>query len=134
MTDRRTGLGKGNILDEGEPLSQRLFNALNKLAKWRSVFAGWQLGTRAATDPECQAVRDHREVTILLRAEVTALTNIIRQKGLATEEEIQAALLEEAQLLDKDFEKKFPGATTSEIGVHFDNTSGKLEWMKNWRP
>lgn len=54
-------------------LEERLLAALNKLAKWRSVFAGWQLGTRLKEDPECQAVKDHREVTILLRAEVSAL-------------------------------------------------------------
>jgi hypothetical protein len=33
--------------------------ALQKLAKWRLIFAGWQLGTRLKGDPECDAVRDH---------------------------------------------------------------------------
>ena len=45
-------------------LAQRCYEACNRLTKWRSVFAGWQLGTRAKGDPECDAVRDHREVTI----------------------------------------------------------------------
>jgi hypothetical protein len=40
--------------------------ALNRLCKWRAIFAGWQLGTRAKGDPESDAVRDHREVTILI--------------------------------------------------------------------
>mgnify|MGYP001587156880 CR=1 FL=1 len=41
---------------------------INRLTKWRTLFTGWQLGTRAKGDPEGDAVRDHREVTILLRA------------------------------------------------------------------
>lgn len=54
---------------------------LQKLCKWRSVFAGWQLGTRPDTDAECQAVRDHREVTMLMRAELSALTALLIEKG-----------------------------------------------------
>ena len=51
--------------------------ALNRLCKWRAIFAGWQLGTRAKGDPESDAVRDHREVTILLRAEASAMTGLL---------------------------------------------------------
>lgn len=31
---------------------------LQRLGKWRTVFASWQLGTRSKNDPEAQAVRD----------------------------------------------------------------------------
>lgn len=62
-------------------LNQMVFEAMNKLAKWRSIFAGWQLGTRAKGDPESDAVRDHREATILLRAEVNALTACLIEGG-----------------------------------------------------
>ena len=75
---------------------QQMVRALNLLAKWRSVLAGWQLGTRTSDDPECRAVRDHREVTLILRAEVTALTRLMIEKGLATREEIAAVTAEEA--------------------------------------
>jgi hypothetical protein len=51
--------------------------ALNRVAKWRGLFAGWQLGTRPKGDPECDAVRDHREITILLRVEASALTRLL---------------------------------------------------------
>jgi len=47
---------------------ERTDAALNVLAKWRAHFSGWQLGTRPKGDPEGDAVRDHREATILLRA------------------------------------------------------------------
>lgn len=50
---------------------------LNKLCKWRTILAGWQLGTRPKEDPEAQAVRDQRELLLLLRCEVTALIDIL---------------------------------------------------------
>lgn len=40
-------------------------SALNRVTKWRSIFTGWQLGTRAKGDPEGDAVRDHRELSII---------------------------------------------------------------------
>jgi hypothetical protein len=94
------------------------FDILNKLAKWRNVFAAWQLGTRSNTDGECKAVKDHRELTILIRAELSALTSLLIKKGIITTDQFQAALTSEAGLLDQDYERKFPGFTTSQNGVH----------------
>ena len=68
-----------------EELAQACSRAMNRLAKWRSVFAGWQLGTRQIGDPESDAVRDHREVTLLLRAEQSALVLLLIEKGIFTE-------------------------------------------------
>lgn len=108
---------------------------LNKLTKWRGVFASWQLGSRLANDPECQAIRDHREVTIVLRAEVTALTGMLIKKGVFTAEEYTDALDAEAVLLDKDYEQRFVGISTSEIGVHIDiEKVVKAGTMKDWKP
>lgn len=67
-------------------------DALNRLAKWRTVFAGWQLGTRARGDPESDAVRDHREATIMLRAEVNALTAL--SSGRLAEMHYRSALFD----------------------------------------
>ena len=39
--------------------AKRTMRALNVLAKWRTLLAGWQLGTRPKGDPECDAVSDH---------------------------------------------------------------------------
>ena len=93
------------------------FDVLNKLAKWRIVFAGWQLGTRSDNDGECRAVKDHREVTIMLRAEVSAMTGLLLAKGVFTADEWDAALAKEAEQLDRDYEGKFPGFSTSQAGV-----------------
>ncbi len=106
---------------------------LNKLTKWRGVFAGWQLGTRANTDPECQAVRDHREITILLRVEVNALTALLVDKGYFTEAEFTAAVGRDAEELDKDYERRFPGISTSQDGVILKMPEA-AQTMKGWRP
>lgn len=111
---------------------QMALAALNKLAKWRAVFAGWQLGTRPTTDPECQAVRDHREATLLLRAEVSALTAALITNGTLDQGTFHEALLREATQLDTDLEHRFPGITTNELGVRFD--SAAAETMKGWKP
>lgn len=105
------------------------FEALNKLAKWRAVFASWQLGTRLLSDGETRAVKDHREVTILLRAELNAMLGLLIQKGIFTAEEFDASLHNEAHLLDKDYEEKFPGFSTSQEGVHM-NAPVALETMR----
>lgn len=107
--------------------------AMNKLAKWRTVFAGWQLGTRAKDDPECDAVRDHREVTIILRAENNALVNLLIQKKVFTAQEWAEALEKEAIFLDQAYESKFPGFKTSRNGVEMD-VKVAVETTKGWRP
>ena len=98
-------------------LERRLDAAINKVAKWRSIFASWQLGTRSNTDPECKAVKDHREATILLRAETSALVALLIEKGAFTLGEFQEQLVEEAAALDKLYEEKFPGMESTEHGM-----------------
>lgn len=107
--------------------------SLNILAKWRVLFTGWQLGTRAKGDPEGDAVRDHREATILLRAEVSALAGLLLRKGVFSDVEWDTALADEADLLNKDFERKFPGVTASEDGLSMDPRR-VAEWMSGWKP
>lgn len=111
----------------------KLEAALNKLAKWRMVFASWQLGTRQKGEPECDAVRDHREATILLRAEVSALVGLLVEKGVFSREDWSEALECEARQLDEDYERRFPGFKTSQFGVDIDMREAQ-ETMKGWRP
>lgn len=106
--------------------------ALNVLTKWRTLFTGWQLGTRAKGDPEGDAVRDHRELTILLRVEVTAFTALLREKGVFTDDEWLAALEREAKLLAEDYERRFPGVRATSEGLTIDKRA--LAWMKGWKP
>lgn len=96
---------------------ESLMAALEKLTKWRKFFAGWQLGTRDDSDGESKAVRDHREVTILLRAEVSALTGLLIGKGVITQAEFGDALEKEAKQLDRDYSASFPGWSSRPDGM-----------------
>ena len=105
--------------------------ALNKLCKWRSVFTGWQLGTRAMNDPECAAVRDQADARLVMRAELTGLTALLISKGLITETDFGAAVTEEAMHLDASLERQFPGFSTTEVGLTM--TAEAAETMKRLR-
>lgn len=106
--------------------------ALNRLAKWRTLFTGWQLGTRAKGDPEADAVRDHREATIILRAEVSALAAVLLDTGVIDHAAWLEALEREADLLSMAYEAKFPGVTASDNGLTMDPTRTSA-WMKGWQ-
>jgi hypothetical protein len=106
--------------------------SLERLSKWRSLFAGWQLGTRAVGDPESDAVRDHREATIIQRAELSALTALLVKKGVFTAEEFSTTLAREADQLSQDYERRFPGVTATDIGLQIDHRAAQT--MKGWLP
>ena len=103
---------------------------LNRLAKWRSLLAGWQLGSRPKGDPEADAVRDHREVTLMLRAEVNAITQILLTKRVMTREEWAVALINEAQELDESLSKRFPGVASTDDGLSMTAEAAKT--MATW--
>jgi len=111
-------------------------DALNRVAKWRGLFAGWQLGTRPKGDPESDAVRDHREATILLRVESSALVGLLLAKGLITAAEWETALAQEANLLNADYSRRFPGVKATDHGLVIDvaKAAAADSWMKNWKP
>lgn len=108
-------------------------NSVNRLAKWRMVFAGWQLGTRAKGDPECDAVRDHREATLMLRAEVSAMTGLLIRKGVFTAQEFTDALVQEAEMLEADLQRRFPGFSATDDGIEM-RLPEVAQTMKGWRP
>lgn len=106
---------------------------LNRLCKWRSVFAAWQLGTRLSSDPEAQAVRDHRELSMLMRAEINAQSALLIRKGVFTAEELGTQLMEEARHLSIAYERKFPGMKATDHGITFDMAIAR-DTMAGWRP
>jgi len=106
--------------------------ALNRLAKWRAIFTGWQLGTRPKGDPESDAVRDHREATLILRAEVTALVDLLLKRGVFTEQAWAAAVEREANSLAALLSERFPGVTATDTGLDID--PARAQWMRGWRP
>lgn len=107
--------------------------AVQKLAKWRTLLTGWQLGTRAKGDPEGDAVRDHRESSLLLRAEVTALTRVMVERGVIDLEGFRRILAEEAEFLSASYERRFPGFRATPDGLVVDAVKAR-ETMKGWKP
>ncbi len=82
-----------------------------------------------------QAVRDHREVTILLRVESSAIIGLLFAKGLINAAEWETALAQEANLLNSAYARKFPGVRAADDGLVMDPR--KIEaagWMKGWKP
>lgn len=96
------------------------FEAINRLAKWRSVLAGWQLGTQAIDATGVAAVRDHREATLIIRAELNALTSLLIRKGVITEPEFHAAMEREAGALEREMQQRFPGFRATDDGIAMD--------------
>lgn len=111
---------------------ERTQRALNIAAKWRGLFAGWQLGTRVKGDPESDAVRDHREQSILLRIESSALVQVLLAKGIIGHDEWLAALEVEAKELCAMLERRFPGVVAFEDGLRID--ARVATFMEGWRP
>jgi hypothetical protein len=109
-----------------------MVDALNRLCKWRMILAGWQLGTRPKGDPECEAVRDQREVLLLLRVEVNALTQLLIDRGIFTPEEFRDHLEVEAGLLERQLEQQFPGAKATDYGIELDATVA-TGWLAKFR-
>jgi hypothetical protein len=96
---------------------QERYRMLNRLCKWRRFFAGWQLGTRPPHDGEFQAVAHHRELSILLRCELSALTALLISKSVFTADEYGEAVYSEARLLNRSYEEAYPGHRSSDDGM-----------------
>jgi hypothetical protein len=111
----------------------RYQTALNKVAKIRTLLTGWQLGTRPKGDPEGDAVRDHREQSLLLRVEMTAVVALLIEKGVFTLDEFYGKVADEADQAVLDYQDKFPGVTITDHGLTMD-PSRIAAWMKTWKP
>jgi hypothetical protein len=104
---------------------------LNRVAKWRKIFASWQLGTRANADSEAKAVKDHREGSIILRVEANALTRLLIEKGVFSEAEWVNTVTDEAKEYEKILEERFPGVKANDAGLDFDLEKAQA-WMKDF--
>lgn len=108
--------------------------AMNRLTKWRTIFVGWQLGTRLKGDPESDALRDHREATIIMRAELSALTKLLIDKKVIGLDEWIREMTEEAEKLDLDYARRFPGIRATDYGIEIYDPQKAVNTMKGWRP
>lgn len=108
---------------------------LQALAKWRRVYMNWQLGQRSKGDPEADAVVNHYEMSIIMRAELNALTGLLIQKGVFTALEFTAQLDVEAEQLSAAYAEKFPGFRSEEYGIAIDTAKAQPTFaaLDYWR-
>jgi hypothetical protein len=91
--------------------------ALNRLCKWRSILTGWHIGTQGPHVPGVQAMRDLQDFRLITRAELTALTWLLMEKGIITKAEWEAAVGREANELERMLQQKFPGYRATDTGM-----------------
>lgn len=106
-------------------LQERYDAAMQRLHRWTMIFSGWQLGTRSQNDGPTRAVRDHRSVTMALRAEVSALVSLLIAKGVFTEEQYRTELVAELGRMEQDLEERFPGVKATDVGLTIDTEKFK---------
>jgi len=113
-------------------------DTLNILCKWRTILTGWHLGTRLADDgtaPGVAAMRDLQDFRLCIRAEVSAVTALMIEKGIFTAAEFDAALANEATLLERQMQQSFPGFRATEIGMAIDAAAAaETTKRKNFPP
>lgn len=113
--------------------------AVERLTKWRRVFAAWQLGKHALTgdnqqvSAQVQAVRHHRELSMILRAEANAVAALMIEKGVFTAEELTAQIEVEATHLDVQYEGLFPGFVAGDDGLTLELPDA-AKTMSRWAP
>lgn len=118
------------VYEASAQLVQRLDAAIQKLGKWRGLYAGWWFGTRPNSDPQAQAARDNFDRTIMLRCEMSALFRVLTEKGVFTPTEWHAALLSEIEEMDKMLERSWPGFRTEPAGLVFADLKRCAETMR----
>jgi hypothetical protein len=101
-----------------------MMRALQRLCKWRSFYAGWQLGSRPKGDPESDAVRDAVDARLVMRVELNAMGALLIQKGVFTLEEWHRAVEVEAKAMNRALEERYPGVRATDEGIEITNPEG----------
>jgi hypothetical protein len=107
----------------------RMVASLNRLCKWRTVLTGRHVGTKPKTDPEVIAFRDLYDKLLILRAEHTALSGLLIAKGIITADQLASAVAAEADELERDYQKAFPGVRATDAGLIIDRRAEA--WLKD---
>jgi hypothetical protein len=103
---------------------------LNKLCKWRMIYAGWHNGTQSISEPGSQAMRDLHEKLLIMRAEISALATLMLENGVFTAEEFRATVEKEAELLDAQLSDFFAGFETLPNGIRILDTEVAAETQR----
>lgn len=110
-------------------LEERRDSILNRLCKWRSVFAGWKFGTADNKSGPVRCFRDQMDDRLVSRVELSAIAQLLIDKGVFTNEEFVDQLEIEANAMHGFLENKFEGARATSQGIAMD-TQRFLETCK----
>lgn len=106
---------------------------INRLCKWRSVYTGRILGTVPKGNPQGDGFRDLFEKLLIQRAEMSALTALLIEKGIISRDEMTSAVGEEAKFLADALETVFPGMKATDDGITY-NLAEAIKTMEGWPP
>lgn len=93
---------------------------LNRLCRWRTVFTGWFIGTKAKEAPGVQAWRDLADTRLIQRVEMNATLALLLDKGIITVDELKSQIVIECDAYQKELEAKFPGHVAIEDGIRIN--------------
>lgn len=102
---------------------------INRLAKWRQVYA--MMATMGNATAFERYVRDVGEKLLIQRAELSALSGLLIQKGVFTQLELTAQVEVECEALMQLLEGAFPGFKSSDEGLSIE-TAAALLTMQGW--
>jgi hypothetical protein len=109
-----------------------LEQAINRLNHWGMLLTGRIVGTLRSEDPRSKGYRDLFQKFLILRAETTALSNLLIAKRVFTMDEFTRQLTIEVTELDRAYEKSFPGVRSGDDGLIFTSPAAAAEVMKGW--
>lgn len=101
---------------------------LETLTKWRQVYV--MLDGSSPMGHE-RYIRNEAEANLLHRVELSALAQLLIQKGVFTGTEFAAQVEIESQELCKKLEKSFPGFSATSYGLKLD-TAIAAKTVQSW--
>jgi len=109
-------------------IASMLDKALNRLTKWRRLLAAWHHGARVLlpgqspkldSSAEVAATIDSEERLLIFRAELSALTSLLIQKGVISVQEFNHSTIAAADDLNMQLSKAWPGISADATGLTF---------------
>jgi hypothetical protein len=108
--------------DESTPgldtLTRELRAAAGQLRQYGRLAVSRLFGTVASTDGRYKAIVDLEERSLFTRAEMNAVARILLDKGVVTQAELTAAMVEEYRHLVAAVGKQWPELVVEEHAIH----------------
>lgn len=119
-----------------DTLREQLRAAAQRLRQFGRLSASRMFGTQLATDGRYKAVMGIEERGLFARAELNAVARLLVDKGVVTEAEWTARVIEEMRHLADAHAKQWPELTAKEDGLHVHDLAAHAQRSKDerWPP